>query len=438
MEPEQDTKDAAPASHGKDLTVGSVPRHLVAFSIPMLMGSGLHAAYSMVNAIWVGRGLGTNAMAALAVSFPIFFVLMAVAIGLTLASSILVAQAYGAKDWARLHLVVQNSLVLIALVSLACVAGGNVAAEALLRAMSTPPEVLPEATRYMRLLVWTTPFMFCMFFLASVVRGVGDAKIPLFFQAGALLLTAILDPFLMFGWLGCPRFGLNGTVVANLISQVLGVVALAWYLHRKQHIASPDWRHPRLDWATTWMTLKIGVPSMAQQAMVSLGMLFVVGIVNRFGAHSSAAFGIATRIDQLAYMPAMSVSAAVSSMAGQNIGARHYDRVRQTLWWGIALSCAITLAAVVLAMGVPHFLMRIFAHDEDVIQVGAQYLRIIGLGYLLVSAMFVVNGVINGAGHTVATTCFTLVTFWVIRVPLAKYLSARMGGCYRHLVRHPG
>jgi putative MATE family efflux protein len=412
---------------GTDLTTGSVIGHLIRFSIPMLLGSAIQTAYSIVAAAWVGNGLGSDAMAALTVSFPVFFLLMAVAGGLTLAASILVAQAYGASDLPRLHRVIQNSMLLTALVSLACWAVGHFTAEPVLRGMQTPAEILPMAVTYFQIYLVTIPFMFGVYFLSSVMRGVGDSKTPLYFQAASLALTALLDPLLMFGWLGFPRLGLNGTAVAAIIAQVFAFLGIAGYIHSRGHVAAPDWRRLRLDGPTTLLTVRIGVPSMIQQALVSLGMLFVMGLVNRFGAHSAAAYGIALRIDQLAFMPAMTLGMAVSTLTGQNIGAGRFDRVREVFRWGVLVSVSLTAVGTFFAVVLPEWLMGLFANEADVIAVGAGYLRIVGPGYLLFALLFAGNGVVNGSGHTLATTAFTFVTFWAVRVPLAAYLSYALG-----------
>ena len=413
-------------THGRDLTTGSIPRHLVAFSMPMLAGSALHTAYSIVNAIWVGNGLGTTAMAAVTVSFPVLFVLMAVAGGLTMASNILVSQTYGARDWAQLRRVVQNSVVLTGVVSLACVLVGHLVAEDLLRLISTPPEVLPMAASYLRIFLWSVPFMFGIFLIAAMLRGTGDSKTPLYFQASFLGLTAVLDPLLMFGWLGFPRLGLNGTAVATIIANCGALVSLLIYLQRRRHIVAPDWRHLRLERAVSWLTLKIGIPSMLQQASVSIGMLVIVGLINAFGKTATAAFGAAMRIDHLAFMPAMTIGMAVSTLSGQNIGARRYHRVNEVFRWGLLLGGGMTLLASLLALTIPGILLRMFIPDREVIATGVQYLRIVGAGYVLFAIMFVSNGVINGAGHTFVTTLISLIALWAVRVPIAAYLSRSM------------
>ena len=172
------------------------------------------------------------------------------------------------------------------------------------------------------------------------------------------------------------------------------------------------------------MTIRIGVPSAVQQSLISVGMVFVTGIVNGFGDNATAAFGAASRVDQLAFMPAMTFSMAISTLAGQNIGANRHDRIRQIFLWGCLLSGGITLMASVLAVSLPRVLLRIFTPDAAVIDLGADYLRIVGSCYVFFAIMFVTNGVINGSGHTLVTTIISLVSLWVVRVPLAYWLVA--------------
>lgn len=409
--------------HGTDLTTGSIPRHLVTFSVPMLLGSALQTAYSLVNAFWVGNRLGTDAMVAVTVSFPVLFVLTAVAGGLTLATTVLVSQAYGAKSYSEVRRIIGNSVILVGAVSLVCVVVGQFAAGPVLRLMQTPSTALGMSTAYLRLLLFTVPLTFGTFVLAAALRGVGDSKTPLYFQAVSLAIAAGLDPLLMFGWLGFPRLGLNGTAWATLFAQAVAVVALAIFLAQRKHIASPDWLHLRADSEITWLTLRIGVPSMVQQGLVSMAMMVLTGLVNGFGRQVAAAFGIAIRIDQLAFMPAMTIGMAVSSLVGQNVGAQRFDRASAVLRWGLVVSVGMTSVASILALAVPHLLLSPFSRDPEVIAIGMGYLHIAAFMYLCFAVMFTSNGVINGAGHTLETTAFTLLSLWGVRIPLAAYLS---------------
>jgi len=410
-------------SRGVDLTTGSIWRHLVAFSLPMLAGSLLQTSYSLINAVWVGKYLGNEALAAVTVSFPPFFLMMAVANGLGMAASVLVSQAYGAKDEAGVQTVVDTAVMLTVVLSLLCLAAGHHGAEALLVRMGTAADVLPLAVPYLQLLSFTVPVMFGLFLLTALLRGVGDSKTPLWFQSGAVVVTIALDPVFIFGLGGMPRLGLNGTAWANLVTQAGALVAMLWYLRRQRHLAMPGRGCLRPDPAVGWRLLRVGIPSMFQQGLVSVGMIFLTGLVNGFGRDVTAAFGAGMRIDQLAFMPAMSIGTAISNVAGQNIGARRFDRVDQAFRAGVLLSLAFGSLAAIVAHFLPELVVRAFVSDAGTVAIGCEYLRIISIGYLLFSVMFVSNGVINGAGDTMATTFFSLLGLWIIRLPLAMYLS---------------
>lgn len=414
-------------SFGRDLTTGSIPKHMVAFSIPMLIGSFLQTAYSFVNAIWVGQFLGTAALAAVTVSFPVVFVLFAIGMGLTLATNILVSQYFGARRMDELRKVVDSSTVLTYSLGIVLTILGELFAPAILRAMDTPPEVLAESISYLRIFLLSLPFSFGIFLMRSMLQGVGDSKTPLYFQFGSVLLTTALDPILIFGWMGLPKLGLNGTAWATLISHVVALVVLIAYLRVKKVPVAPAW--PRFNHLgpSTWTILRIGVPSAFQQSLVSIGMVMVTGIVNGFGEISTAAFGAASRIDQIAFLPAMTFGMSISTLAGQNLGAGHHHRVREIFKWGCLFSGGITLLISGVAVAFPEALLRIFVSDPSVIGPGTSYLHIVGACYVLFALMFVSNGIINGAGNTLVTTVFSLISLWVVRVPVAYWLSKRMG-----------
>ena len=408
---------------GRDLTTGSVPRHVAAFALPMLAGNVLQTAYSFINAFWVGKFLGSSALAAVTVSIPIVFVTIAAAGGLTLATNVLVAQHFGARDWASLRRTVQTSVTLVGGTSLVLLALGLAGAPHLLRLVNTPPEIFPVALGYLKISMCTIPLGFGMFLIGSMLRGIGDSQTPVYFQAVSVAMNTVLDPLLMFGWLGLPRLGLNGTAWATLFAQSAAVVALLAYAPRRQPLVAPDWRRLHIHRHTAGLLVKIGLPAMVQQSVVSVSMVVIVGLVSGFGADADAAFGAAIRIDQLAFLPALTIGMAVSTLAGQNIGAQRVQRVREVFWWGLALSGVISLAFSVLAVSLPELLLRIFLNEPGVIAIGSSYLRIVGFSYVLLTVMFVSNGVINGAGHTLPTTLMSMMSLWGVRLPLAACLA---------------
>lgn len=426
-EPDDNKRDHPGRTFGRDLTTGSIPRHLIVFSLPMLAGTALQTAYAFINMIWVGNYLGKSAMAAVTVSFPVLFVLIAVGAGLTMATTILISQHWGARDMGAVRKVVNSSTVLMAVLSLVLMAAGEIWAPAILRAMNTQEDVLPIAIHYMRIFLLSLPLGFGLFLVRSMLQGIGDSTTPLYFQTGSVILTAVLDPVLMFGWLGVPALGLNGTAWASIIAQVLALSGLIALLHKRRNPVAPSLSLKGFDWPTTWTTIRVGIPSAVQQSLVSVGMVFVTGIVNNFGESSIAAFGVASRVDQLAFMPALTFSLAIATLAGQNIGAQQYHRIRAILLWGCALSGGVTLVISGLVVALPRLLLRIFTSEADVINLGEHYLMIVGSCYIFFAIMFVCNGIINGSGHTLVTTVITLVSLWAVRVPLAWWLSTRWG-----------
>ncbi|MHB0937959.1 MAG: MATE family efflux transporter [Armatimonadota bacterium] len=415
-------------NQGRDMTVGSIPRHMAAFAMPMLAGNLLQMAYSFVNAFWVGRGLGTAELAAVTVSFPVIFALLPIGVGLTMATNILVSQHYGARDMGQVRRVTDSSTVLVVVVSLLITLIGELLAPMIIRAMDTAPDVYPLAVGYLRIMLLSLPFGFGLFLTRSTLQGIGDSTTPLYFVTASVIVTAILDPLLMFGKLGFPNLGLNGTAWATLWTQMAALAALVLHMQIRKSVVTPSWRNLQVDWATIWHITRIGVPSAVQQSLVSVSMLFVVGFVNAFGKTATAAFGVASRFDQLAFIPAMTFSMAISTLAGQNIGAGKLHRVREIFGWGLAYCGGFTIIASLLAVLAPRFVLQLFTDDKTVLDLGVPYLRIVGSSYVFFALTFSSNGVINGSGHTLITTLIALVGLWLVRVPLAWLLPRFFDG----------
>ena len=397
---------------------------MLMFALPMLAGTALQVAHSVINAIWVGQFLGESALAAVQVSVPVVFVLIAAGAGLTLATNILVSQRYGRGDMAGVRMAVRTSTTLVAVAALALLIAGQLAAGPILLAMQTPPDLLPIAANYLRIFLLSLPLWFCMFLTRSMLQGIGDSRTPLYFQAMGVLLNAGLDPVLMLGLGPIPAMGLNGTAWATLIAQSLAVTSLIVLLRRRNNLVAPRLGLKRFDWATAGLTIKLGLPSAVQQAFISMSMVFVTGVINGFGQSAIAAYGVSSRVDQLLFMPAMTFSLAIATLTGQHIGAGKLERIRAIFGWGCVLSGGVTLAGSILVVTLPELVLRMFTPEAEVIRLGSQYLRIVGVCYIFFAFMFVSNGIINGSGHTLVATVITIVALWGVRVPVA-YLVAR-------------
>ncbi len=408
---------------GRDLTVGSIPRHLLNFSIPMLMGNMLQSGYSIINMIWVGNIVGENGLGATAVSFPIMFILIGLAAGATMATSVLVAQYYGAKDFERMKRVVDNSTSICIVLSAVLIAVGITFSDFLLGLMDTPEAIFLMASSYLKISLSGVLFMYLMFTISSILRGIGDTVTPLIFMGAGVILNAILDPIMIIGLGPVPRLGLNGAAFASIIAQALSLASILIYLNRKKHLIAVNFRKLTFEKHITWLIFKIGLPSTIQQSLVSIGQAFVTTFVNYFGASAIAAFGAAGRIDMVATMPAIAIGMAATALTGQNLGAGKPERVKEIFKWALLMGTVISGVVSVLAISFPRLILSMFIHHEPVLDIGIHYLRIVGPCYFLFALMFVSNGIVNGAGQTFVTMVFSLVSLWVVRVPLAAYLS---------------
>jgi putative MATE family efflux protein len=410
---------------GTDMSVGSIPRHLLRFSIPMLIGNLIQIGYSIINTIWVGHLVGENAVGAIGVSFPVFFTLLGLSMGISMASTILIAQYYGAKKYEMVERVVGNSFSLALIIGTLLTIAAILSSDFLLGLMDTPPENFAMASSYLKITLAGFILFYLGFLISSILRGIGDAVTPLVFMSIGIGINAVIDPFFIGGWGPFVSHGLDGAAYATLISQIIAVGISIVYLNRKGHFVAFNPRKLILDKHITFLLFKIGFPSIVQQSLISISSMFVSAFVNSFGAAAANAFGAALRVDMFAFMPAMTMSMAVATLTGQNLGAGRPQRIKNVFRWGIIMTSSITILISVIVVVFSKFILIMFGLGDDAkaMEIGIDYLRIAGSCYIFFAIMFISNGVINGAGHTMITMIFTLLSLWLVRVPLAWFLS---------------
>lgn len=406
-----------------DFTEGSIPGHLIRFSVPMLLGNLLQALYSTVDSFWVGRYLGPQALAAVSASGPVIHALIAFVLGLTIAITTIVAQHWGAKQEDRVSHIINNSIVLLTVTGIVITAVGIFIREPLLRLINVPPDVFEGASTYLGIYLLGLVATFLYNAASSILRGLGDSRTPLRYLAYATVTNIILDPIFIFGAGPIPRMEIAGVAYATILSQALSAVLSLAYLQRKSGLLTLRKGQWQLDFSVFSMITRIGLPASIQQTAVSLSALTVNSIVNRFGSAVMAGYGVGLRLDQFAFMPAMSGGLAVTSLVGQNLGARRDDRVRDTVRWSLILTVGITATLALVMFTIRGKLISIFTKDTGVIRVGADYLRFAALSYVPYACMFALSGVLRGAGDTVTAMFITLTSLWVVRVPLAATLS---------------
>lgn len=406
-----------------DLTEGKPGKLILQFATPMLIGNVFQQLYNVTDSIIVGRFLGKEALAAVGASFPLIFMLISFVIGIATGSTIVIAQYFGAKDMVKVRRSIDTMYIFLFFASLLIMVLGIAFSGYIFRLIRLPQEIIPQATLYMNVYLTGMVFFFGFNGTSAVLRGLGDSKTPLYFLVISTLTNIVFDLLfvVVFKW------GIAGAAWATVLSQAGAFISLILYLNRRHEMVKLTWRKPDWDKTIFLQSIRIGVPTGFQQTFVSLGMLALLRIVNDYGTDTVAAYSVAGRIDGLAALPAMNFGAALSSYTGQNIGAGKIKRVKEGLVATLNLSTITAGVTSLLVMIFRYQLMALFTNDQEVIAIGGRYLLIVGGFYIMFSSMFVIGGVMRGAGDTLIPMFITLFSLWIIRIPIAWVLSRRIG-----------
>ncbi len=406
-----------------DLTTGNPGKLIFRFATPMLLGNVFQQLYTLTDSVIVGKFLGKEALAAVGAAFPLTFSLISLIIGVASGTTVVIAQYFGAREENQVIRAIDTMYIFIFWASIVMGAVGIMFSESIFKLIHLPEDVLPFATTYMRIYFGGIMLFFGFSGTSAILRGLGDSKTPLYFLIISTVTNILFDLLfiVVFKW------GIAGAAWATLLSQGGAFITLTLYLNSKHPIINLSFRKYIWDKAIFRQSLRIGLPTGFQQTFVSLGMLAVLRIVNDFGTNTVAAYSVATRIDGLASLPAMNFGQALSTYTGQNIGARQPGRVKLGLKATLSMSALTAVVTSVVIMLFRNPLMHLFTNDIAVIKIGAHYLMIISGFYLIFSSMFVVGGVMRGAGDTIIPMFITLFSLWIVRIPLAAVMSATMG-----------
>ncbi len=407
----------------KDLTEGKEGKLILNFALPMLFGNIFQQMYNVVDTIIIGKVLGKEALAAVGASFPLIFALIAFVIGIAMGSTIIISQYFGAKDMGRVKRAIDTLYIFMFFASIALTFIGIYTSKYIFQLIQLPEEVIPLAIDYFT--IYSIGFVFFFGFqgTSAIMRGLGDSKTPVYFLVVSTLVNIALDLFfvLELGW------GIKGVAAATVIAQGGAFFSIVIYLNRYHSFLDFSPLKMKFDREMFRKSLKIGLPSGVQQTFVAVGFLALYRIVNMFGTPTVAAYSIAMRIDSFAVLPAMNFSAAISTFVGQNIGANKMNRINQgvksTLLMMAMVSLTITAAAVLFAEPI----IGVFTNDAEVIEIGKNYLYIVSPFYVVFASMFVMMGVLRGAGDTITSMVITIITLWIIRIPASYFLSVEIG-----------
>jgi putative MATE family efflux protein len=268
-----------------------------------------------------------------------------------------------------------------------------------------------------------TVFFFGFNSISAILRGLGDSKTPLYF----LIISTVLNIILALLFVIVFHWGVKGTAWATVISQAVAFILAVIYLNRTHEVVKFNLRKLEFDRAIMNKSVRIGFPVGFQQAFVALSMMAMYWLVNRFGTNSTAAYSVVFRIDSFASMPAMNFAMALSTFVGQNLGAKKPERVKKGFLSTIYMTSVISVSISLVGIFFGGALMRLFTNDADVIEIGKGYLQIVTGFYIVFSSMFIVGGVMRGAGDTFIPMLITFFALWVVRIPAGYYMGEHFG-----------
>jgi putative MATE family efflux protein len=407
----------------KDLTTGNEGKLILEFAAPMLLGTIFQQLFSVVDSIVVGNFLGKEALAAVGASFPVIFVMVSLIIGLVMGTTVVISQYFGAGDLVRVKRAIDTMYIYSTVAAIILTIIGLLIAEPLLRLLGLPENIMPQALEYLRIYLSGMLIFFGYNGTSAILRGLGDSKTPLYF----LIIATVANIILVLLFVGVFHWGISGAAYATLLANSIAFGLAIYWLNSRHEIIRIAIKGLHFDREIFRQSIRIGLPTGIQQTLVALGALALLGIVNQFGTDIIAGYSVAGRLDMMALIPAMSFSQALSTFVGQNIGANKPERIRKGLIATIKMAGIVTICTSMIIIFSGHFLMGLFTKDQAVIRAGDQYLTIVSAFYFLFTLMFIYQGLLRGAGDTMIPMFFSLLSLWIIRIPIAWFLSERIG-----------
>ena len=400
------------------------------FLAPMVLSNFLQSFSGTLNGIYVGQLLGTQALAAVSGMFPIVFFFIALVIGLGAGASVLIGQAWGARETTMVKQITGATLTLGALIGLIAAVLGSLLARPALQALGTPVDVLEEAVGYARVMMLIMPLLLVFILFTQILRGVSDTISPLLALMVSTAVGLLLTPALILGWTGLPPMGIQSAAYAGLVGNVLAMLFLVLRLRHKNHVMAPDrelWAALRLNREILGKVLRIGLPTGVQMVVLSLSELVIVALVNSHGSQATAAYGAVTQIVNYVQFPALSIAITASILGAQAIGAGRIERIGLILRTGLLINLCLTGALVVLGYGLSHWLLGLFITDVEA-RVRAEHLLHIMLWSVLVFGFqAVIGGIMRASGVVLVPMGITIFCVLCIELPVAYALDAHFG-----------
>ncbi len=398
-----------------DMTQGRPVKQIIAFAIPMLIGNIAQQLYNTVDSIVVGKYVGDNALAAVGNAGPILNLLLVLFVGISVGAGIMVSQYYGAKQREELSKTIGCCLVLTVFATILVMVLAPFVVMPLLRLLNTPDSIIGWCNSYLMILFTGFAGMAFYNILSGILRGLGDSVSALVYLLIATGINIVLDLLFVVGF----QMGVAGVALATVIAQWISAFMAFLKLRKMKDVFDMGKKYLIPERTYTLNLLRLGLPSGVTQAIFSLSMIVVQSLTNSFGEQFIAANVIVMRVDGFAMMPAFSFGTAMTTYAGQNVGARRMDRVMQGTKEGTAVAVATSTVITILILLFGRYLMEIFTDTAELVELSFHMMKILAVGYIAMEVTQCLSGVMRGAGDTVTPMWISMVTTVVIRVPLA-------------------
>ncbi len=402
-----------------DMTEGTPWKKIVAFMIPMLLGNIAQQLYNTVDSIVVGQYVGDNALAAVGSAGPILNLLLVLFIGISVGAGIMVSQYFGARNREELSSTIGCCITLTAISSLILMVVAPLVSRPLLKLLHTPDTIIDWCVSYLVIIFVGIAGMAYYNILSGILRGLGDSVSALIYLLIATVLNIILDILFVTQF----HMEVAGVALATIIAQAVSSVLCILKLARMTDIFDLKLRYLRPKRKHTANIIRLGLPSGFTQMILSMAMILVQSLSNRFGEMFIAANVIVMRVDGFAMMPNFSFGTAMTTFAGQNVGAQKYDRVQQGAKQGtlIAMGVSTVITSLILIFG--KGLMGIFTETAELVELSRYMMGILAVGYIAMAVTQSLSGVMRGAGDSMTPMWISLVTTVLIRIPIAYGIS---------------
>lgn len=400
-----------------DFTRGSIIKQLIVFSGPIMLTNLLQTSYQIVDSLWIGNLLGAKALGAVTISGTIVFTVLSFVIGLNNAALTILSQQKGRDDQEGLKRYLNAFVVILSVMAILLSFLGYFFSETLLNILGTPDDLMAQAKIYLQINFVGILFLFGYNFISTVLRAIGDSKTPLRFVMIAVALNIVLDPLLIAGL----NLGIKGAAIATILAQ--GSAFIYGLIHVLYKGLIPFTRPKLPTWQEVSLILNLGIPSGLQMAVISAGSAAIMSVVNLFGANVVGGFGAAQRLDSLIMLPANALGTAVSSMAGQNIGTKNWNRVKLIARNGLVYNFLIMVSVGMAIFFFVEYGVRLFIQEPQAVSFATNYLRIMAFCFPFLGINFILNGIVRAAGAMYQVLILNIISFWVLRYPLTALFA---------------